>query len=387
MICDPNDNSINLGPIVPPTGIPGLGTPFSVDGYDFPDLKIPDGIPEDIIRLIESLLAYLPGGILKPNPNNFMKDVWDAIAELLGQIAPYLALYSFIQALLNMVMCLIDLACALLSPFKLRSAINRLFKRCLPDFLNLFPWLALLAMILALLLLLLALIEYIIALILAYIEEILRNLRILYEARQFDDEQSVIDATLKIAYLLCLIEQLFAILIAFEAIFAIIRALQDIVGRSVCASGSGRRGDDNDCCTEDVCPDFIRDNPDGEIPGTEGVLFYHRQLYDNTLTASVITRAERWQFYDEQANKDYQFQDIIVPDDEETNFWPTPLTFYAGMPLKRVPYAIDMSVYLDPYSFDNNYSGPAGFQTFQIKDVTGYSTGHSYLFHSLGSSP
>jgi hypothetical protein len=368
MVCDPNDNTLNLGPIGPPPIIPGLGLPFSVPKVPFPDLAIPEGIPEDIIELIERLLAALPGGILKANPGNFMKDVWDAIASLLNQIAPYLALYNFLQALLNMVMCIIDLACALLNPFKLRSAIRRLFKRCLPDFLNLFPWLALLAMILALLLLLLALIEYIIALILAYIEEIIRNLEILVKAAQFNDAQSTIDGALKIAYLLCLIEQLFAILIAFEAIFTVIRALMGIVGRSVCASGSGRQGDDNDCCTDDVCPDFIRDNPDGRVPGTDGTLLYHNTRVDPTIGAVVI-RQERWQFYDEELNKTYPFSDIIVPEDPEVTFWPQPLTFQAGIALKRVPYAVDMTLDLDPDTFDNNYSGPSGVQTFQIKDI------------------
>src|SRR5690606_38206939 len=136
----------------------------------FPDISIPEGIPDDILGLLQDIYALIPGGKLVPNADDTFRNVLDAVASIMNQLGPYLSIYNFFQALLNMIMCIIDVLCSLTvrAPFALR----RLFKRCLPDFLNLFPPFALIAMILALILLLLALIEYLIQLILAYVRDI-----------------------------------------------------------------------------------------------------------------------------------------------------------------------------------------------------------------------
>lgn len=362
MVCNPNDNSLNPPFLGPPSAVPGFGIPFTTPRLPLP-IQIPEGIPEDIIALVESLLARLPGGILKPNPHNEMKDVWDAIAQLLSQVGPFLALYSFFQALLNMVLCIIDVLCALMSPWKARRAIKRLFKRCIPDFISLFPWIALVAMIISLILLLLALIEYIINTILAYINDIIRNLQILAEAVQLDDSESVIAAARKISYLLCLIEQIFAILIAFAAILEIIRALLSVQGRSVCGKGASRQGDDNDCCTDDVCPPFIADNEDGVV-GTAGTLKYLKQRTDIT-TGSVI-RAESYQFYDETTGLTYNFSDIITPIDGAT-FWPDNLEFDTLSSVRRIPYFIDMRISVNPASF--GHADTEGERFFRITGI------------------
>ena len=170
MVCNPADTNITIGPPGPSPQIPGLGLPFSIPKVPFGDLSLPAGIPEDLINLIETIFAMFPGGIkLQPNTDAMTKGIWDALASLFNQIAPFLGIYKFIQALLNMILCIIDVFCALMNPWSTLKAIRRLFKRCLPDFLSLFPWLALLIMILALILLLIALIEYIIQVIIAYI--------------------------------------------------------------------------------------------------------------------------------------------------------------------------------------------------------------------------
>src|SRR5690606_32308970 len=126
--------------------------------------------------------------------------------------APFLGLYNFIQALLNMVFCIIEVLCARNNPSALIRALRKLFKQCIPPFLNLMPWLALLAMIIALILLLLALIAYLIQQILNFFDQIRKNLEILSNAIQVGDYDSILAAGKKIAYILCLIEQLFAIL-------------------------------------------------------------------------------------------------------------------------------------------------------------------------------
>lgn len=372
MVCNPNDNTINIS-AGPPFPLPGLGIPFSPPQLPFPDFELPEGIPEDILDLIDQILANLPGGLLKPNPDNFMKDVLDAIASLLNQIAPYLALYRFFQALLNVILCIIDVLCALMNPFKLYRAIRKLFKRCLPDFLNLFPWLALIAMIIALLLLLLALIQYLIDRIRELIEQIIRNLEILVQGVQLDDEEATLAAIRKIAYLLCLIEQLFAILIAFQAILAIIEALLQTTGRSVCGRSGSTSGDDSECCGEDVCPNFIAEQPDG-FEGVQGRLIYNKTLFNDLSGLRNLginleldpLREQRWQFLDLDSTKTFLFRDIITPIDDGI-FWPDGISFELGSSLKKTPYILDMTLELDPAVFGHDDTG--GSRPFVINDI------------------
>jgi hypothetical protein len=364
MVCDPADNNLNPPNFGPPPFIPGFGFPF-VSGLPFPDVKLPDGIPEDLLALIQEILANIPGGKLLPNMTEYSKTVLDFLASILNQLGPYLALYNFLQALLNMITCIIDVLCSLMNPFSLIKALNRLFKRCLPNFLNLFPWLALIAMIIALLLLLLALIEYLINAILALIRDIIENLILLGKVIQVKGTESdIIAAARKIAMLLCMIEQLFAILIAFQAILAIIKSLAGIAGRFACSSGGG---DDSGCCSDDVCPPFIRQNPDG-LTGTFGYLSYHKEV-QNSLTGPLVglvlppARTESWQFLDLQTQQ-FNINDIITPIDGNI-FWPEGRSYEAGSNIKKVPYLADLTMFLDPTVF--GIAGPS--RTFFIRDT------------------
>ena len=200
MSCDPNSNSLSP-PIIPGVPVPGFGLP----SFAFPQVPLPDlpfGLPESLLDLLNLLKLKFPGpwdvsGFLDDLTNSLLKH----IASILNQIAPFLALYRFFQALLNMILCILEIICAYPNPFKMVKAIRRLFKRCLPLFIALFPWLALLAMIIALLLLILALIEYIIQRILAFILELLRNLKLLGQGVTLENPDATIAAAQKIAQL------------------------------------------------------------------------------------------------------------------------------------------------------------------------------------------
>ena len=363
MVCDPNDNTLNPF-VIPPPQFPGFGLPFCAPQIPFPDFTLPAGIPEDLLNLIKSLIARIPGGPFFGNITNFTKDVMDVIASLLNQIAPYLGLYRFLQALLNMIICIIEVFCSATNPFAMLRAIRRLFKTCLPDFLALFPWLALLAMIIALLLLLLALIDYLIAQILAIINDIIKDLIRLGEAIGFNNAEAQLAEARKIAQLLCLIEQLFAILVAFQAILAIIQALLQLAGKQVCAKSS------DGCCPDDVCPPFIFNSPNG-FSGISGEFVYQKELdNDATLLPPGIVlppiRTERWQFFDSSSSP-YKFADIITPIDEAT-FWPEGKSYQADTSLKKAPYTLDMTVTANPAAF--NHPDPIGTERpFKIKNI------------------
>lgn len=376
MVCDPSQNNINVGSAGPPPSLPGLIPPFSVPKIPFPDLAIPEGIPEDIIDLIERLFALFPSGIkFVPNADALMKEVWDALASLFNQLAPFLAFYKFIQALLNIILCIIDVLCALINPWATVRAVKRLFKRCIPDFLSLFPWIALLIMILALILLLIALIEYLIAMILDYINQIIRNIKILLAAAQRYDEESVLAAVNKIAYLMCLIEQLFALLLAIAALIAIIRPLMSIGGRSVCSRSRTSDGESDSCCIEDFCPDFIANGP---MTSSTGRLIYHSQIVANIPSDPSFDflrniplqpqREERWQFIDTNPGDD-KFLDIITPSPEYGfTYWPESEEYNSNSNTVRVPYLLDINFYMNPKNYGNP-SDTQGTRWFGVTDI------------------
>src|SRR5208337_101311 len=124
----------------------------------------------------------------------------------------------FFLPILNLIICIIEVLCSLMNPFKVISALRRLFTQCLPPFLNLFPIFALIIMIISLLLLLLALIEYIIAQILKFVQAILRNLNALIIAFQTANDTAIMAIALKLGSLLCIFQNLFVLLSLFSVI-------------------------------------------------------------------------------------------------------------------------------------------------------------------------
>src|SRR5208283_1165031 len=152
MPCSPNDVSIPAPKGPSGTPIPGVGIPYALNT---PRLaSIPPGFPEDLLDLFNSYQFLVPPGAIKPSLNpNFSKDIFDTILSMLDQFFPFLMLYKFFLPILNLIICIIEVLCALMNPFALISAINRLFTQCIPAFLNLFPIFALVIMIVSLLLL------------------------------------------------------------------------------------------------------------------------------------------------------------------------------------------------------------------------------------------
>lgn len=366
MTCSSADNSLNPPSLGPPPDI-GFGPIFSPIQIPFPDITLPAGIPEDILQILRTIFAKIPGGTLVPNADDTFRNVFDAVASLLNQLGPYLAIYNFFQALLEIIMCIIDVICALMNPFSLIGAIIRLFKRCIPNFISIFPFIALLVMILSFILLLIALIEFLINYIISLINDLIENLNKLSEAFSVGNEEGILAITQKIASLLCLIEQAFALLIAFQALFVIIQALASFGGRGPCSPG------ESECCTDEFCPPFIANSPNG-ISGMFGRMVYHREVEQDSvgfgLPASLQLpnlRAERWQFIND-GSAPYQFIDIITAINGNI-FWPEPNVFSKGDNLQTVvPYTLNIRMFLDPSVYDNNIADPTP-RYFNIRDV------------------
>jgi len=380
--CSPLDNTLNP-PITPGIPIPGFGLPFAPLAFPLPDFDLPTDLLEDLIDLIKKLGALFPSGMFKPNPDGFMRDIMDAIASILNQIAPFLSFYNFIMAVLNLIICIIEVLCCIPDPFCLAIKLQKLFAECLPPFLALFPWLALIAMILALLLLILALILYIIELIRQIIEDLIRNIRRLDRAIQYSDASAALAIAQKIAWLLCYLQNIFAIFLALAAIMAIIQALMQFGGSSICGDEEGDEG----CCGDGLCPDFIKEMPLTGYEGTVGRMVYYKKLVtdfgglglppilEQLLGPIPPPRPERWQFLNDSAFQERQFDEIITPvlygpfpPFLFPKIWYPEKSFNADTPPAEVPYLVDMRLRVNPAAF--GHTDPGGERYMKIKDCS-----------------
>jgi len=353
--CSPSDVSIDIpdGPSGP--SIPGFGQPFSLNIGTF---ALPDGFPEDLLALLDKLNFLVPPGALKSPLNpNFGKDVFDSIMKLLDQFMPFLMLYKFFLPILNLIICIIEVLCALMNPFKLIRALKRLFRVCIPEFLNLFPIFALIIMIISLLLLILALIEYVILQIIAFIKRILRNLIALNKALSHADGPSIMAIAQKLGAMLCIFQNLFVLFAIFNIIIQIIRDILSLVF-SIPPCDDGDPSDEDGCCTPDVCPAIVKTNYDRDT----GVLQYLRKYgFDSGTTfpgfgnLTFDLRAESWQLYDGYQEQAQQFINIVNAFDvtliPKPVFFPTDSVYLNTTAPKQAPYLIDLRFFYYPPAF------------------------------------
>lgn len=356
MPCTPNDVSINLpdGPSGP--SIPGFGTPFALK---LPDtIKFPAGVPEDLLDILNKLQLLIPPGALKPALNpNFGKDIFDGIMKLMDQFFPFLMLYKFFLPILELIICIIEVLCAISNPFKLIRAIKRLFLKCLPTFLNLFPVFALIIMLISLLLLLLALIEYIIEQIKKFIEAILRNLKNLQKAFQDGDENSVLAIAKKLGSLLCIFQNLFVLLSLFATIIDIIKNILSLSFSIPPCDDDNNGNSDDSCCDSTVCPDIVKNN----YTRTTGTLQYlNKVVAQNVIPGlpggfnnlELTMREESLQLFDFQQDQDQAFSNIFdafdITSSSKPVFFPTDVNYNSQTTPKQAAYTIDLRLFYDP---------------------------------------
>lgn len=342
-----------------PTGpaIPPYGVPFTLPN---PNIPFPDGFPEDLLDLLNKLQMLIPPGALKPALNpNFGKDVFDGIMKLLDQFMPFLMLYKFFLPILRLIICIIEVLCALMNPFALISALNRLFTQCIPEFLNLFPIFALILMIISLLLLLLALIIYIIQQILKLIRAILRNLNALIKAFQLANATVVINVAKKLGALLCIFQNLFVLLSLFGIIIQIIKDILSLLFSIPPCEGGGP-GSTDGCCAATYCPTIVQ----GEYKRQTGILKYLPQVTFQTSLGllpgsffNVDVRTESWQIYDTAQTQEQEFWNIVNAFDVSPTiqpkpvYFPTDAVYNATTPPRQAAYTMDLRLYYNPVNW------------------------------------
>lgn len=338
------------------TSAPPFG--FNVGSVSLGDLNIPfPDLPLDKLEdLFNALGMLLPSGLVKPHfHSDVLNDVMSAIMNFLNTFMPFLMLYKFLLPVLNLILCILEVLCSLTNPFKVIRALRRLFRRCIPEFLSLFPFFALILMIIALILLIIALIEYIIQRILSIIETILRNILLLNKAVSALNNDSIIAIVKKIGDLLCLLQNIFILFAVFNTIFQIIQAIASLSFRiPPCDNNDG----DDGCCGPDVCPAFIKNNE--TIARTTGTFKYLRQVAISSGLSLPVgfapiyseLRAESWQFFDASSLTDQEFINITTPYDTSNTFFPEGVVYTKQSNYKKTPYYISFKVWYRPTDFD-----------------------------------
>lgn len=361
MPCDPN--AITVSP--PPDGGPSFPgfSGFAPSFPAIPGLTLPD-LPQDLLDLINKIALLLPGGKLQSNLNPHIDTTFlSVIIKLLDYLSVFLAFYKFILPILNIILCILEVLCALANPFKLIQKIRRLFRVCIPDFLALFPFLALIVMIISLILLIIALIEYIIAQILRIINALLKNIQLLSKIIKRRDARGALIAVRKIGALLCFLQNIFAVLAIIAALIQVIKDILKLSFKIPPCDDSGSDGDG--CCTPDVCPQFIRA---GDFTNNTGTLQYVNQigidasgitgippLLIPALTGLSAVRQESWQLYDSTLNTAHAFYNITVPYDVDPalgfTFFPQGKSYDQNTVTRKAPYTANIRLFYTPATF------------------------------------
>src|ERR1019366_6762099 len=274
------------------------------------------------------------------NPN-FGKNVYDGILKLMDHFFPVLMLYKMFLPVLNLIICIIEVLCAIANPFKLASKLQNLFRTCLPAFLSLFPIFAMIVMLLSLLFLLLTLIEYIVAQVLLLVEKLLININGLIQAFALSDDTGILAIVRKLAQILCSFQNLFVLLTLFKTILDVIKEILKMAF-SIPPCDDGNSSDTNRCCDSSTCPQFLKTN-ETIISFTGTLQYYNAAVHDANLTSVLpslpagfltqIKRPESWQFFDPPASQANEFYNITraydLPSGNTTVFFPTDANYTA----------------------------------------------------------
>lgn len=330
--CKTNLNNFDIGPTVPYPTLPGFGLNINIPGFDIP---FPEGFPENIFDLLNKLKLRWPGGIsLSGLLDNFMRKLSQLISNLLTQLATFLAIYNLILAIIEMIICIIEVICAAFHPIKFQKKLKRLFRYCLPIFISIFPFLALLALILAIIALLLALIEYIIAMLKKIWEELKKNFERLERLARESHTAGALAVAKKVASILCILENVVVMLMLIKIVIDIIRGIQLRTINPPCK--------DNDCTSDcDLCPACapILRNPENVV-ANDAVLSYTSwmDLQTSQILEAVYLTADN-------LPAGYRLGNIIssvVGNCPVGPFFP-PQAFPAGYDITRAPYIVNLT--------------------------------------------
>lgn len=190
----------------------------------------------------------LPAGIkmYAKGPQVSMTDQIDANMSIYGQITPFLGSFKTLLIVIRIIVCIIDVICALINPFSLIVAIIALMD-CIIDLLSLFPQLAVPIMILSFLQNFIGFLQTFIQQIETYVFSIVNSQLALVEAKISQDiallaaaEQQAFGATKQIRDVISFLEPALQVIQIFKDLLAFAMHFP-------CASNQGGTQDNGNC--------------------------------------------------------------------------------------------------------------------------------------------
>ena len=191
------------------------------------------------------------GGQVQGTPPPDMANLGDIITDLQRQLNVFASMYAIIAAIIQVIMCIIEIICALTNPFALIKAIIKLFGTCLPELLLVIPQLASLAYIMCMVKIVIAIVTYVLTILIPLIQNIQTNIINLKLAVVDKDEDALAAIAFKVTSLIKELLNLLGVLAPLEAIITIIKALIGMGIGFPC-------GDDDPCCDANACPDVLK---------------------------------------------------------------------------------------------------------------------------------
>ncbi len=187
----------------------------------------------------------LPAGIkmYAKGPQISITDKIDANLSIYTQITPFLGAFKTLLIVIRIIVCIIDVICALINPFQLIVAIIALMD-CIIDLLSLFPQLAVPIMILSFLQNFIGFLTTFIAQIVAYVLTIVNSQLALVEATLAKDFAALAAAEQQA---FAVIKQIRDVIAFLEPALQVIQIFKDLLAFAMhfpCASNQGAKQDD-----------------------------------------------------------------------------------------------------------------------------------------------
>lgn len=198
----------------------------------------------------------------------------DIIADQTQLLTALTSAYAMIAVVMKLIVCIIDVLCAIPNPFALISAMSRLFGTCLPEFILILPQIAIPAHILCVIKIVIAIVRFILETIIPVIEDIIQNVQDLIDAIDDGNKDSIDATAFKITQLLKEIINIVGVIATLDALVIMIKALITAGIRPPCGGSGGS------CvgCGDNQCPSVIQQF---SIDGTDGnLLVLFRSNFD-----------------------------------------------------------------------------------------------------------
>jgi len=216
-------------------------------------------------------------------------DLGDIIADHTRILSSFASAYGVVAVVLKMIACIMDVLCCLSNPFCLIYSLIKLFGTCLPDFILIFPQLALPAIIICVIKIVLAMVEYILTVLLPIILDIIQNIQDLIDVFVEQNQDAITSVAFKLAALIKEIYNVLGILAVLSAVWVMIQALLS-AGIALPCLGSG--GSCSECGDSDeICPTTLQQTSFSGVDGQFIVLYGSDGFSYQILFYSVTRKA------------------------------------------------------------------------------------------------